>query len=68
MFELHSPTLLSPLIQNILENISLSSPKRSLNYISLPLMLKYALYSLNIYFFVSNNLVKQNNLTHFEEK
>jgi len=32
VFELHS---LSPLIQNILENIALPSPKRRLNYISL---------------------------------
>jgi len=49
-------TLLSPLIQNILENISLPSLERSLNYISLPLMLK------------PNNLAKKYNLTHFEEK
>jgi len=37
-------TLSSPLIQNILENISLPSLERSLNYISLPFYVKiYAL-------------------------
>jgi len=60
-------TLPSPLIQNILENISLSSPKRSLNYIPLPSYVK--IYTLiPQYFFISNNLEKKNNLTHFEKK
>ena len=50
MFELHSSllllkyTLISPLIQNILENISLPTLKRNLNYILLPSYVK--IYSL----------------------
>jgi len=40
-------TFPSPLIKNILENISLLTPKRSLNYISLPSYVKITLYSLN---------------------
>jgi len=50
-------TLLSPLIQNILENISLP-PERSLNYIPLPSYFKiYAL--LPQFYFISNNQAKK---------
>ena len=63
-------TLPSSLIQNILENISLPSPKRSLNYI--PLLSYLKIYTLlpQYFYFISNNLAtkKKINLTvHFEK-
>jgi len=57
----------SPLIQNILEKIPLPSLREDWMTFPSPLMLKSTLYSLNI-FFISNNLVKNNNQTHFGKK
>jgi len=57
----------SPFIQNILENISLSSLERNLNYILIPSYVKIYVLLLQ-YFFISNNPEKKNSLTHFEKK
>ena len=58
-------TLSSPLTQNLLENyLSLPFPKRSLNYIPLSSYVKIYIL-LPQYFFISNNVEKNNNLTHF---
>jgi len=59
-------TFFSPLIQNILEIFSLPSPKKNFNYIPLPSYVKiYTL--LPQYFLISNNLTKNNNLTHLKK-
>ena len=52
-------TLPSPLIQNILENFSLPSPKRSLNYIPLPSCVKIYILLPQYFLFISNNLAKK---------
>jgi len=51
-------TLPSPHIQNILENISLPSPKRNMNYILLPSYVKIYTLLPHYIFFISNNLAK----------
>ena len=55
-------TLPSPLIQSILENISLHSLERSLNYIFLLFYVKISVLVPQYFFFISNNL------THLKEK
>jgi len=61
-------TLPSPLIQNILENFLLPSPKKSLNYIPLPSYVKIYTLLPQYFYFIFNNLPKNNNLTHFGKK
>ena len=61
-------TFSSPLIQNILQSISLISPKRSLNYISLPFEAKICTLIPQYFFLFIKILQKNNNLTYVERK